>query len=176
MIRTETPRGFENLCDIGSWPARSYRSVRSLSSHTWLKRVLGWSFRNQSWKVPERGHPGATTWLRTVTRSLVKWNAGKSTTGVRRVLGPESLAIPEAGNTPATARQAAAAPRSRDIRTCPPYTRRACNGARRSRVLLGTEGSRRRRFVVTCVRIRVSSPPDHWQSIGGRFECVRNVA
>ena len=87
MIRTETPRGFENLCDIGSWPARSYRSVRSLSSHTWLKRVLGWSFRNQSWKVPERGHPGATTWLRTVTRSLVKWNAGKSTTGVRWVLG-----------------------------------------------------------------------------------------
>ena len=74
--------------------------MRSLSSHTWLKRVLGWSFRNQSWKVPERGHPGATAWLRTVTRSLVKWNAGKSTTGVRWVLaGPESLAAAEAGKT-----------------------------------------------------------------------------
>ena len=43
--------------------------------------MLGWAFANQSSKVPERGQSGATAWLRTVTKSFVKWKAGKRTTG-----------------------------------------------------------------------------------------------
>ncbi|WP_345028299.1 hypothetical protein [Kutzneria kofuensis] len=71
-------------------------------------------FWNQSWKLPDRGQFGSVVWSRTVTWSLVRWNAGNSTTGVRP--GEEASAVP--GST-ASATAAATAARIRNLGLMP---------------------------------------------------------